>query len=138
MENITFSSQFIEIFDHLCQKFGIAIDWTAQNVIPYVTALCGRMIKYIIFKDIILIFVVAGIFYLLWRLTALCCRKENKWDPDFHYGKILNDSYVFGWISRGAGAILSIAWIVKCVLTIIRCVYLPEFVIVDYLSGYIA
>ena len=41
METVTFSSQFIEIFDHLCQKFGIVIDWTAQNVVPYITALCG-------------------------------------------------------------------------------------------------
>lgn len=138
MENITFSSQFIEIFDHLCQKFGVVIDWTAQNVIPYVTALCGRMIKYIIFKDVVLIFVMAGIFYLLWRFTTPCCSKENKWDPDFHYCKSLNCSYILGWLGRGVGTIFSIVWIVKCILTIVRCVYLPEFVIIDCLNGFIS
>lgn len=64
METVTFSSQFIEIFDHLCQKFGVVIDWSAQNVVPYITALCGRMTKYLIFKNVILIFAFIGVFYL--------------------------------------------------------------------------
>lgn len=137
MENITFSSQFIEIFDHLCQKFGIAIDWTAQNVIPYITALCGRMTSYIIFKNVILIFTFAGIFYLFWRFTNPCCSKENKWDPDFQYCKSMNGSYVLGWIGRGVVTAFSFGMSITALLTIIKCIYLPEFVIVDCLSSYL-
>lgn len=137
MENITFSSQFIEIFDHLCQKFGIAIDWTAQNVVPYITALCGRFIKYIIVKDIILIIAFIGAFYLFWRFTKPCCSKENKWDPDFQYCKSMNGSYVLGWIGRGLGAAFVIGMSVTSLLTIVKCIYLPELMIMDYLSTFL-
>ena len=137
MENIAFSSQFIEIFDHLCQKFGIAIDWTAQNVVPYITALCGRFIKYIIVKDIILIIAFIGAFYLFWHFTKPCCSKENKWDPDFQYCKSMNTSYVLGWIGRGVGAAFTIGMSVTSLLTIVQCIYLPELMIMDYLSTFL-
>ena len=125
METVTFSSQFIEIFDHLCQKFGVVIDWSAQNVIPYITALCGRMTIYVIFKNVVLIFVFAGIFYLFWRFTNPCCSKENKWDPDFQYCKSLNGSYVLGWVGRGVVTAFSFGVSITALLTIIKCIYLP-------------
>lgn len=137
MENITFSSQFIEIFDHLCQKFGVVIDWSAQNVIPYITALCGRMTKYLIFKNVILIFAFIGVFYLFWRFSKPCCSKENKWDPDFQYCKNMNISYILGWLGRGIGAAFTIGMSISALLTIVRCIYLPEFVIIDCLSAYL-
>lgn len=137
METVTFSSQFIEIFDHLCQKFGVVIDWSAQNVIPYITALCGRMTSYIIFKNVVLIFVFAGIFYLFWRFTNPCCSKENKWDPDFQYCKSMNGSYVLGWVGRGIVTASSFGVSITALLTIIKCIYLPEFVIIDCLSSYL-
>ena len=137
METVTFSSQFIEIFDHLCQKFGVVIDWSAQNVIPYITALCGRMTSYVIFKNVVLIFVFAGIFYLFWRFTNPCCSKENKWDPDFQYCKSMNGSYVLGWVGRGVVTAFSFGMSITALLTIIKCIYLPEFVIIDCLSSYL-
>ena len=137
METVTFSSQFIEIFDHLCQKFGIVIDWTAQNVIPYITALCGRIANYLIFKNIILIFAFIGVFYLFWRFSKPCCSKENKWDPDFQYCKSMNISYILGWLGRGIGAAFTIDMSITALLTIVRCIYLPEFVIIDCLSAYL-
>ena len=35
MTDITFSSQIIEILNNLAERFGIFIDWTDQNIIPY-------------------------------------------------------------------------------------------------------
>ena len=137
METVTFSSQFIEIFDHLCQKFGVVIDWSAQNVIPYITALCGRMTSYIIFKNVVLIFAFAGIFYLFWRFSKPCCSKENKWDPDFQFSKVMNTSYALGWFGRAGGAVFAIVMSISALFTIVRCIYLPEFVIIDCLSAYL-
>ena len=31
---MTVSEQIIQVIDALCEKFGIAIDWTTQNIIP--------------------------------------------------------------------------------------------------------
>ena len=137
METVTFSSQFIEIFDHLCQKFGVVIDWSAQNVVPYIAALCGRMTKYLVFKNVILIFAFIGVFYLFWRFSKPCCSKENKQDPDFQYCKSMNISYILGWLGRGIGAAFTIGMSISALLTIVRCIYLPEFVIIDCLSAYL-
>lgn len=38
--------EFIKVLDELCNKFGIAIDWTSANVLPYLEELCGKFIKW--------------------------------------------------------------------------------------------
>ena len=67
-------------------------------------------------KDIILIIAFIGAFYLFWRFTKPCCSKENKWDPDFHYCKSMNGSYILGWIGRGLGAAFTIGMSVTSLL----------------------
>ena len=39
------SEQIIQVLDALCAKLGMAIDWTADNVIPYIEKLCGKYIN---------------------------------------------------------------------------------------------
>ena len=39
---MNFSQEIINVLDYLCNKFGIAIDWTSENVIPYIEELCER------------------------------------------------------------------------------------------------
>lgn len=29
------SNEVIKVLDHICDKFGIAIDWSSSNVMPY-------------------------------------------------------------------------------------------------------
>ena len=40
------SSQIIEVLDHLCSKFGIAIDWSQENVLPYLQELAGKYVSW--------------------------------------------------------------------------------------------
>lgn len=40
------SDQIIEVLNYLCQKIGFTIDWTADNVLPYVETLCEKFIKW--------------------------------------------------------------------------------------------
>lgn len=43
---MSFSNELIKILDDLGKRFGIAIDWTKQNVMPYIEDLGKRIIKY--------------------------------------------------------------------------------------------
>lgn len=43
---MTFSSQIIDVLNFLCQKFGIAIDWTSENVMPYLQELATKFISW--------------------------------------------------------------------------------------------
>lgn len=40
------SDEIIKILDDLGQRFGVAIDWSSQNVMPYLQNLMSRFVKY--------------------------------------------------------------------------------------------
>ena len=40
------SNEIIEVLDYLCDKFGIAIDWTNQNIMPYLEQLFTKFIAW--------------------------------------------------------------------------------------------
>ena len=46
------SEQVIKVLDAVCDKFGIAIDWTSNNVIPYIQQLGNKIIIYDICSSI--------------------------------------------------------------------------------------
>lgn len=54
-------NKVIEVIDALCERFGIAVDWTSQNVFPYVKDLMERIIQYE---------VVTSIFNIVFSFTA--------------------------------------------------------------------
>ena len=64
---MSFSSQFIEVLDALCAKFGIVIDWTSQNVVPYLTGLAARIITYEIWTSAAWIVIAAILFLIAWK-----------------------------------------------------------------------
>lgn len=38
------SEEVIKILDALAEKFGLAIDWTSANVLPYLQQLCDKYV----------------------------------------------------------------------------------------------
>jgi hypothetical protein len=44
--------EVIKVLNHLCDKFGIAIDWTSSNVMPYLQDLMSRIVKYGIYQNV--------------------------------------------------------------------------------------
>lgn len=44
--NPSLSSQVIEILDDLARRFGVAIDWTQANIIPYLNELAQKYLSY--------------------------------------------------------------------------------------------
>lgn len=53
MENIEITNAGVDAINALCEKFGIVVDWTAQNVMPYLLDLYERFIVYTIVVDLI-------------------------------------------------------------------------------------
>ncbi|MFQ9297739.1 MAG: hypothetical protein ACLR4X_04860 [Clostridia bacterium] len=47
------SNEVIKVLDHICDKFGIAIDWSSSNVMPYLQDLMVRMTKYVTYTSIL-------------------------------------------------------------------------------------
>ena len=43
---MTISTQIITVLDDLCRRFGLAIDWSQENVMPYLQELAGKYISW--------------------------------------------------------------------------------------------
>lgn len=51
------STEIIKILDAICDKFGLVIDWTSQNVTPYVEQLCEHIVRYELSSSILYILI---------------------------------------------------------------------------------
>ena len=63
------SDQIIQVIEHLGQKFGIAINWSSENLMPIVEELCTKYISYEIMTSklwltlCLVSFVIIGVMY---------------------------------------------------------------------------
>ena len=121
---MSFSSQFIEVLDALCDKIGIAIDWTSQNIVPYVTDLATRIITYEIWTSAAWIVIVAIVFLIGWKMTKNMC-KEIRFDAD----------RIAGWGIRIIIGIICFTVIGFEVFDIIEALALPEKTLYDFITG---
>lgn len=132
---MTVSEQIIQVIDTLCEKFGIAVDWTAKNIIPYVETLCGKLIAYEIYTSIawmaLMILLSIGSIVATKKLVPIFRRgieKEGNWDCNWRIGT--------GFAIAGLIVINLVAVIVVGVqiMDIIKCTTFPEMYIFEYIS----
>ena len=120
---MSFSSQFIEVLDALCEKFGIAIDWTSQNVVPYLTDLAARIITYEIWTSAAWIVIMAIVFLIALKMTKNLCKEDR-----------FEDEWFSGWIIRIIIGIICFTVIVFEAFDIIEAVALPEKTLYDFIT----
>ena len=121
---MSFSSQFIEVLDALCEKFGIVIDWTSQNVMPYLTDLATRLISYEIWTSAAWIVIAAILFLITWKMTKRDCKADT-----------FDDEWFLGWFVRILIGIICFAVIGFEVFDIIEAVALPEKTLYVFITG---
>ena len=63
------SDQIIKVLDNLCEKFGLAIDWSSKNIQPYLEELMAKAVNYKIAMSIM--WLISGIFYSLYVVLEL-------------------------------------------------------------------
>ena len=77
---MTVSAQIIEVLNTLGQKFGIAIDWTQENVFPYLQQLSEKYIAYERSTSIVWIVFMAVIFAIAASIAVLAWASD--WPED--------------------------------------------------------
>ena len=120
---MTVSSEIIEVLDYLGEKFGIAIDWTSNNVLPYLQALVDKFIKWEISTSILWIVIAAFIIVMTITLINLKGFRE-----------INEETYGMLWVP--AGLLILGFFVVICVqiFDIIECNIFPEKVLYDFIK----
>ena len=121
---MTVSSEIIEVLYYLGEKFGIAIDWTSNNVLPYLQALVDKFIKWEISTSILWIAIAIFIIAIIIGLMNLKGVREA------------NEDCCDGMLWIPASIIILGFFIVICVqiFDIIECNVFPEKVLYDFIK----
>ena len=135
------SAQIIEVLNDICEKFGIAVDWTSKNIQPYLKELMAKCINYKLATDIV--WLVVGIVLLIIGgvLLRFAFNNNRKYHEitDYHERMYSNlDETVCGQIIFG-GICIGIAVVLTLYFTInlITCVTFPEKIILDMVRSYL-
>ena len=114
---MSFSENFINIMDAIGKQLGIAIDWTSQNVVPYIEQLSQRIINYEMCMH--------G-FYLAISVAIIITGKKIANKAKELYEKELDEGYV------GMG----ITCVCANIKDIITALTLPEKTIIEFIMQY--
>jgi len=126
---MTFSKQFMEIFNFLTSQFGVAIDWSSDNVVPYIQDFSNRFVKYEITTSIAWIIIVLSLPVILFSINKIITKK---YIDSFCY----DDQMIFKSFSVMFFAVACLtAFIVTTIqiFTIIKAVTIPEQLIIEKL-----
>ena len=129
------SEQIIQVLDALFEKFGIVIDWTSENLIPYLTTLCAKLISYEIWTSVFWIVFMAA-------LTIAGAIVTKKLRPILQKGIENEDWDECGWstcyclnIAAMIGLCIATAIVIGFqIMDIIQCATFPEMYIVEYVK----
>lgn len=127
------SEEVIKILDALAEKFGLAINWTSANVLPYLQQLCGKYVTYEIATSVV------------WMLIGICLLFVGKYaigKTKYCWGKYKEDlysGYDFGaiWLGILAGCVIvgGIIVILCQTFDIVTCITFPEKIIIEELQS---
>ena len=129
------SDEIIKVLDDLGDRFGIAIDWTSENVLPYLQNLMDRFITYNIAMNILCItvcaIIIVGSIIGIPKISRYA-KEKIKEDPrsDWDCGVVIINVF---WV---IASILSTTYLLRSISNIIRCVTIPEVVIFNYLQQF--
>lgn len=132
IQPMSISDQIIAVINDLCQKFGIAIDWTAENILPYIEDLCARYIQFEIQTSIAWIVCMAAVTLLagiIWAISAIVYANSCSDAADC----IRCFSMIVFWIALVVTIIVGMVQ----AYDIIECCNLPEKVIIEYIDSLI-
>ena len=127
------SEEVIKILDALAEKFGLAIDWTSANVLPYLQQLCGKYVTYEIATSV------------MWMLIGICLLFVGKYSikkTKQYWKKYEEDTYsdydditiMFGFLA--VCAIVGGIVVILCqTFDIVTCITFPEKIIIEELQS---
>ena len=121
---MTVSDQIIQVLDNLCEKFGLAIDWTSENVIPYLTTLTTKLVSFEIWTSVAwLVILLVGVII---ALTLIWKFRYSNFD-------IITP---LSFVSIFFGAFAIPGCIVQ-IMDIIKCLTFPELFVFEYVQNLI-
>ena len=120
---MTVSSEIIEVLDYLGEKFGIAIDWTSNNVLPYLQTLADKFIKWEISTSIV--WIIIAVFVMIGMIVLINLKGVREINEE-------TDGML--WIPIIALIIISFMVICIQIFDIVECNIFPEKALYDFIK----
>lgn len=141
VENVTVADQIIKVLDDLCKKFGVVIDWAADNVMPYLLELMGKIVNYrlfcswIYFAIFLTLFIIGLLvlrkYFKIVNIDDATLKKDKRFIPQFIYECPLGTL-----LTIVAFEITFLILIVVNIFNIGECYYFPEKAVFDFIKTY--
>lgn len=128
------NNKVIEVLDYMGEKLGIAIDWTADNVMPQVMEFLGRYRIYGITYDCVWLLVFVAMIILPLYLCSKIYKQYKAKDGFFYYEDF---STCFATIAGGIAVVVGVVGSIADVFEIIKWVVIPEMKFVEVFSQYL-
>lgn len=134
------SEEIIKVLDNLGEKFGIAIDWSSQNVIPYLQDLMSRFIAYRNYSAIIWIVMSIIMISLSIIIGIIICKKIKKYYKDKQYRCESDKNFGYGltWFCAGMIILIFITVLFCNINGIFQNIYIPEATVLEYTNTLIS
>ena len=139
------SDAIIKVIDHLAEKIGVAVDWTADNIIPQVLDIMARYRACEIVLNLLIVLLCVGWFVCVFAAVKgyiLPARKrcaENKEDNFWFWncgGDIeLNIAGIIGIAFAIGISLAAIILGIKCIAELTRWALIPEVQFYKLISG---
>lgn len=116
----------IQVLDELGKKFGLMVDWSQQNIQPYVQDLMARVVGYEFWTNFVwmsfsFLMILLGVF------TIIKLWKTFEYEDDRCF--IIVFSAIYNFVFVGI--------FISTIMYAIKCSTLPELIFMDYLQNFI-
>ena len=144
---MTFSEQFKDIFNMLCEKIGVAIDWTQENIIPYVMELCKRFVILNIVEEalwlvggIIAVVIVGFLAKKIFEDYRKCAdtRDDTFWWEEFLGSVSPRIGTIFALVIGGFVLLFGLIMIPCSISEILKWAIVPEVQLIKEITSFIS
>ena len=116
------ADEIIKVLNDLCEKFGIAVDWSSKNVLPYLQELGNKIVAYELWTSIMcVVFSILPFITVVLLIKRCNTEKETQWDEFIIAGLFVNVVL----------CLYCVYSIIKNILDIITCLTFPEKIIYE-------
>lgn len=119
MIDIETTEAFLKVFDYLSEKFGIVIDSTSKDILPYLQTLGDKIVAYQ--ESISIMWIIIGIVLAVFGIAVFFIGCVKDWE-------CMHWLMLFCCVGIGVGIVVTNMY------TYIGCVTFEEKIILDYIE----
>ena len=131
------SEEIIKVLNDLASRFGVVIDWTNQNIVPYLQDLMTRFIKLQNAESVIwMIFsVIALIISIILIYKSVKTIRKNLKEDEYYDIWLDGVTYIVFILTFSFIALIFLIVLMENIFDIVQNIYTPELTVIEYIKN---